>query len=145
MIQLIVECSGAEPLAFHHFAVTGVRTHVDGRFFQILEGPEGAVLLGLAVLADGADHLARTTIAEPSFPTWRTETVPHGDLPEDVATRVVEFAAATAANSDGPDVHQAIDFLNCLVDTRPMPAVSSGLRPFSKVGGQSGKRAWIAV
>ncbi len=145
MIQLIVECSGAEPLGFHHDAVTGVRARLSGRIFQILEGPEGAVMLALAVLADDAVHMARTTIPTRSFPRWQTEALPIEQLPDAVAQRLSEFAAATGGEVQEPDIHQAIDFLSCLVETRPLPAMSSGRRPISKVGGQSGKRAWIAV
>lgn len=144
MIQLFVECGDGVPFAFHHDAVTGVRVHCQGRIFQILEGPEAAVMLAVAVLANDAAHLARTAIRTRAFSDWRQETFSVTELPVELAEPLSAFAAATASAA-GPDAHRAIGFLSGLVETHPVPAITSGRRPISKVGGAAGNRAWMMV
>jgi len=144
MIQLFVECDGDVPYAFQHDAVSGVRVHRGARHFQILEGPESAVMLGVAVLAHDAAYMARTTITARNIPDWHCKTVGPDALPACVAARLAAFADATTGDV-APDARQAIGFLNGLVEAQHMPAITSGRRLMSKVGGQSGKRAWMAV
>jgi len=144
MIQLMVECGGGAPIAFQHDEVTGVRVQFCGRTFQVLEGPEAAVMLAVAVLADHADHLARTAIAMRSFATWKQETLSMDGLPFSVARRLREFADATQDDAQ-PDAMRAITFLQGLADPHHVPAITSGRRPMPKVGGQSGNRAWVVV
>ncbi|MEO0916610.1 MAG: hypothetical protein AAFY31_06455, partial [Pseudomonadota bacterium] len=58
MIQIVFECDGEVPIAFHHDAVTGVRVEDGGRFFQAVEGPESAVMLTCVAMAKSRNRAA---------------------------------------------------------------------------------------
>ncbi|MGR3513716.1 MAG: hypothetical protein ACU0GG_13215 [Paracoccaceae bacterium] len=144
MIQVIVACYSAQPLAFHHEAVTGARVCFGGCFFQILEGPEAAVMLGVAVLGASDGHVVKTFILDRQFQTWTTADTVFDALPPQLAGRVLAFAQTTV-QAEQPDPGRAIGLLGNLVDAEPVPAITSGRWLMSKVGGQAGKRAWLAV
>lgn len=144
MIQILFECGADAPIAFQHDAVMGVRVACRERVFQVAEGPESAVMLAFAVLAEDGAHLARTKLVSRTLSDWRTETVQLDDLPVGTALQVRAFAQATAI-CVAPDARQAIGFLSGLIEAQQTPAIASGHRLISKVGGQSGTRAWVAV
>ena len=87
--------------------ITGMLLHREGRFIQVLEGPEEAVRARLAVIARDPRHTGVNTIVDEHvpdrlFPAW---TMGYRAVTDDLASSIPGYAdvfdAATAEMVDG--------------------------------------------
>lgn len=153
MIQLIYEFDGRVPFGFRDYRVTGSQVLHEGRFFQVLEGPEHAVMAAFETLSGEASQLARIEIARRDFARWSAEALPIEALPDVMADRLLAFAAlvgrdgASASAGDAASItpDRAITFLSRLAPSVPAVGSSYGGRVISRIEGRSGNRSWIAL
>lgn len=152
MIQLIYEFDGRVAFEVQDYRVTGAQVLHEGRFFQILEGPEHAVMAAFERLSTEVSQLARIAIARRDFPRWDADTFAIGGLPDVVANRLRAFAAlgggagfsmpgrgAAAITAD-----RAISVLGRPAPAAPAASPQDG-RVVSRIERRSDNRSRVAV
>lgn len=93
--------------------VTGLLVFHDGRFFQVLEGPEDAVLTIYDRIRDDRRHhdleeLYRGEVAERLFGEWSMGLVHTDGLPAGPRPGVVDFLRSGIGNGSGSEVQRLL-------------------------------------
>jgi hypothetical protein len=90
--------------------VTGMLLYRDGRFLQVLEGPDDGVRERMAVIARDPRHaevlvLLEEGLSERRFPDWTMGFVPHESTPPD---EIPGYLSAFGLSDDDEDSREAV-------------------------------------
>ncbi|MEM6385054.1 MAG: hypothetical protein AAF718_02340 [Pseudomonadota bacterium] len=144
MIQVIFEFDGGYVPFTPAASVSGMQVFFDGRFFQVLEGPELEVMAAAYLLISEGHPMAQFEIETRSVHRWRTKLRYLELIPTRLAHRLRSFAETTDL-SQTTEGTRAVNLLHEAGNGTAPRATAFGRSFGPRVEGVSGHRAWVAV